>query len=100
MELVLLRRVQIQSTSKYFCREGANCRCDIEAHVNSPGTVSTGVRKKRNSTPHDPLPSVNDIAKITENELEDNTIFIAQTEINCLDDLSLDGDVPDDVSDT
>jgi hypothetical protein len=48
----------------------------------------------------DPLPTVHDIAAIAENESEENAISIAQTEIACLDDLSLDGDIPDDVSDT
>jgi hypothetical protein len=46
------------------------------------------------------LPSVDDIAAIAENATMENAIFIAQTEISCLDDLSLDGDIPDDVSDT
>jgi hypothetical protein len=43
---------------------------------------------------------MDDIAAIAKNELEDNAIFIAQTEIACLDDLSLEGDIPKDVSDT
>ena len=43
---------------------------------------------------------MHDIAAIAENESEENAISIAQTEIACLDDLSLDGDIPDDVSDT
>jgi hypothetical protein len=48
----------------------------------------------------DPLPSVDDIAKIAESETEENAVLIAQTEISCLDDLSLDGDILDDVFDT
>jgi hypothetical protein len=48
---------------------------------------------------HDPLPSVNDILDIAENETKDNAIFIVQTEIDWLDDLSLEGDVPNKVSD-
>ncbi len=48
----------------------------------------------------DPLPSVDCIADIAENESEQNAIYIAQTEIDCLDDLSLEGDIPEDVSDT
>jgi hypothetical protein len=43
---------------------------------------------------------VDDIAAIAENETNENAICIAQTEIDCLDDLSLEGDIPDDVSDT
>jgi uncharacterized protein (UPF0147 family) len=46
------------------------------------------------------LPSVDDIAEIAENETEENAVLIAQTEISCLDELSLEGDIPDDVSET
>jgi hypothetical protein len=46
------------------------------------------------------LPSVDNIAEIAENETEENAILIAQTEISCLDDLSIEGDIPADVSDT
>ncbi len=73
---------------------------DIEAQVNSPGTVSTGMGKERNYIHHNPLPSVNDILDIAKNESKENAIFIAQTEIACLHDLSLEGDIPEDVSDT
>jgi hypothetical protein len=44
------------------------------------------------------LPSVDNIAEIAENETEENAILIAQTEISCLDDLSIEGDIPEDVS--
>jgi hypothetical protein len=46
------------------------------------------------------LPSVDDITEIAENETEENAIFMAKTEISCLDDLSIKGDIPGDVSDT
>jgi hypothetical protein len=46
------------------------------------------------------LPSVDDIAEIAENETGENAILIAQTEISCLDDLCIEGDIPEDVSDT
>jgi hypothetical protein len=46
------------------------------------------------------LPSVDNNAKIAENETEENVILIAQTEISCLDDLSIKGDIPEDISDT
>jgi hypothetical protein len=42
---------------------------------------------------------LNDILDIAENESKENAIFIAQTEIDWLGDLSLEGDVPDNVSD-
>ena len=66
---------------------------------NSPGTVSTAEERERNSGKHDRLPSVDDIAEIAENETEENAILIARAEISCLDDLSIEGDIPEDVSD-
>jgi hypothetical protein len=49
---------------------------------------------------NEPLPSVDDITAIAENVTMENAIFIAQTEIACLDNLSLDRDIPNNVSDT
>jgi hypothetical protein len=43
---------------------------------------------------------MDDIVVIAKNESEDNAIFISQTESASLNDLSLDADIPDDVSDT
>jgi hypothetical protein len=56
--------------------------------------------RERNPSRHGPLPSVDDIAEIAENETEENAILIAQTEISCLDDLAIKGDIPEDISDT
>jgi hypothetical protein len=47
-----------------------------------------------------PLPSVDDICAIAKNEAMEDAIMVAQNKIACLDDLSLEGDLPDDVSDT
>jgi hypothetical protein len=88
----------VQSTSKYFSASYESTKYDIEAQVNSPGTVSTGMGKEWNYIRHDPLPSVNDILDIADNESKENAIFIAQTEIDWLDDLSLEADVPNVVS--
>jgi hypothetical protein len=43
---------------------------------------------------------VDDIAAITENDSDENAILITQTETACLDDLSLEGDIPDNVLDS
>jgi hypothetical protein len=48
----------VQSTSKYFGTSYESTKYDIEAQVNSPGTVSTGMGKERNCIRHDPLPSI------------------------------------------
>jgi hypothetical protein len=54
---------------------------------------------ERNAILHSPLPSVDDISDMAENKSKENAIFIVQTQINWLDNLSLEGDVPDNVSD-
>ena len=43
---------------------------------------------------------MDDIPAIAENNSDENAILIARIEIACLDDLSLEGDIPDDVSDS
>jgi hypothetical protein len=53
-----------------------------------------------NPTRKEPLPSVDDIAAIAELERREDAIMMAQDKIECLDNLSLEGDVPDDVSDS
>jgi hypothetical protein len=56
--------------------------------------------REQNPSRHDPLPSVDGIAEIAENETEENAILIAQTEISCLDNLSIEGNIPEDISNT
>jgi hypothetical protein len=56
--------------------------------------------RERNPSSLDPLPSVDGIAEIAENETEENAILIAQTEISCLDNLSIEGNIPEDISNT
>jgi hypothetical protein len=53
---------------------------------------------ERNPITIDPLPSVEDIAKVIEGSSQEDAILIAKTEILSLDELSLEGDVPDDLS--
>jgi hypothetical protein len=52
-----------------------------------------------NPTTTELLHSVDDIAAIAELESQEDAIIIAQDEIDYLDNLSLEGDIPDDVSD-
>jgi hypothetical protein len=66
---------------------------------NSPGTVSMAEEREWNSSRHDPLPSVDNMANIAENKTEENAILIAKTEICCLEDLSIKGDILDNISD-
>jgi hypothetical protein len=47
-----------------------------------------------------PLPSVDDICAIAKNKAVEDAIMVAQNKIACLDDLSLEGDVPDNILDT
>jgi hypothetical protein len=58
-------------------------------------TLSTA----RNPTKKRPLASLEDIAAIAELESHADAIMMAQDEIACLDDMSLEGDIGDDVSD-
>jgi hypothetical protein len=46
-----------------------------------------------------PLPLVDDIAAIAELEAHKDAIIMVQEKIDCLDDMSLEGDVPDGMSD-
>jgi hypothetical protein len=52
-----------------------------------------------NPTTTELLPSVDDIAAIAELESEEDAIVMVQDEIDYLDILSLEGDIPDDISD-
>jgi hypothetical protein len=45
------------------------------------------------------LPSISNIAKVYKNSCEEDTIIIAQSEIAYLYDISLEGDIPDNVLD-
>jgi hypothetical protein len=46
-----------------------------------------------------PLPSVDNITAIAALETHEDAIMIAQDEIACLNDMSLEGDIPNNVSD-
>jgi hypothetical protein len=52
-----------------------------------------------NPTATRPVPSVDSIAAIAEFQKPEDAIIIAQLELEYLDNLSLEGDIPDDVSD-
>jgi hypothetical protein len=90
----------VQSTSKFGWRRGANQLCDMRTHVTHPVHFSTARSTAGNPSTVEPLPSISDIAKVYQMAFEEDAIIIAQSEIACLDDLSLEGDVPDDISKT
>jgi hypothetical protein len=46
----------------------------------------------------EPLPLVDDIAAIAELETQEDAIMMAQDKIACLNDMSLEGDIPDHIS--
>jgi hypothetical protein len=52
----------------------------------------------RNAILVDPLPSLEDIANLLQVSSLQDAILIGKTEILSLDDISLEGDIPDDVS--
>jgi hypothetical protein len=53
----------------------------------------------RNPTATKTMPSVDDIKEIAESMLHGDAIWMARDEIACLHDMSLEGDLPDDISD-
>jgi hypothetical protein len=53
----------------------------------------------RNPTETQPVASVDDIKEIADFLDYEDAIMMARDEITCLDDMSLDGDLPDDISD-
>jgi hypothetical protein len=73
--------------------------CDTLTHVTHPVRLLPTGSTARNPTTTKPLPSVDDIWAIAELETEEDAIIIAQNEIAYLDDMSLEGDTDDDVSD-
>ncbi len=74
--------------------------CDTFTHeTHLEGSLLTG-STAGNPTRMEPLPSVDNIAAIAElGTVEGATIMMAQDEIDCLDSMSLKGDLPDNVSD-
>ncbi len=106
----------VQTTSKYLApmrtRKDATSNqkgCDIKfqnakvcntiTHVTHlVHLLRTGYTARNPSTPQ-LLPSVNNIAAIAKLEAHKDAIIIAQDEITYLDDLSLEGDIPNDVLD-
>jgi hypothetical protein len=71
----------------------------MRTHVTHPVHIVHTECTQRNRVSIDPLPSVDDICAIAENESMEDAILMAEQEISCLDDLSLEGDIPEDVSD-
>ncbi len=80
----------------------ASCKtlCDSEPHVTHLVHLLLNAPTARNRTPTLLLPSVEDIATIAELSSREDAIMIMEEEMEYLDDLSLEGDVPDDVSET
>jgi hypothetical protein len=72
---------------------------DTKPHVTYLVAILHTASTAGNPTYTQALPSVDDIAAIAELETEEDAIFIAQDEIGYLDYLSLEGDIPDDLSD-
>ena len=67
---------------------------------NLPSTLSTAGVTERNQKPIQPTKSTVEIVGIAENTAWENPICIAETEIACLDELSLDEDLLEGVSDS
>jgi hypothetical protein len=82
-------------------RERPNPTSVRHAHTGySPSTFSTTRSTAGNPSTIRPLPSISDIAEVHELSGREDAIIIAKSKIVCLDDISLEDDVPDDVSDS
>jgi hypothetical protein len=66
----------------------------------SPSTFSTTCSTAGNPSTIRPLPSISNIAEVQELSGSEDAIIIAKSEIVCLDDISLEDDIPDNVWDT
>ena len=67
---------------------------------NLPGTLCTTDVTDRNRTSTVRAKPTVEISGFAEKLTVENAIYIAKTEIECLDELSLDGSLPDGVSDS
>ena len=74
--------------------------CDTITHVTHLVGLVRTTCTAGNPTTRQPLVSVEDIRAIADLETREDAIMMGQDEIDCLDNLSLEGDVPDDVSDS
>ncbi len=66
----------------------------------SPSTFSTTRSTAGNPSTIRPLPLISDIAEVHELSGREDAIIIAKSEIVCLNDISLEDDIPDNVLDT
>lgn len=73
--------------------------CDIVPHVTNLVVLLHTTSTAGNPTLREPLISIGDIAAIAEFATPADAILMARDEIGYLDDLSLDGDMPDGVCD-
>jgi hypothetical protein len=73
--------------------------CDTITHATNLVGLLHISSTARNPTSKQTLPSVDNIAEIAELLTQEDAIIIAQDKISCLDDMSIKGDIPDDVSD-
>ena len=76
-----------------------NFVCDTWTHATHLVAFLHTASTVGNRTASQALPLVDDIAAIAKLDTEENAIIIAQAEIDYLDDLSLEGDIPDNISD-
>ena len=74
--------------------------CDTFTHVNHLVCFLWTGSTAGNPTRTEPLYSFKDIMAIAKLETKEDAMMMAQDEIACLNDMSLEGDIPDNISDT
>ncbi len=70
----------------------------MRTHLTHLVRMLRGLPTLGNPVTVEPLPFIGDIANVIQHSSSEDAILIAKTEILCLDDISLDGDIADDVS--
>ncbi len=87
----------VQSTSKFW-RQPEILICDMMTHVTHLVRLLRWLPTTGNPITVEPLRSILEIANVIQLLSVEDAILIAKSEILCLNDISLDGDIADDVS--
>jgi hypothetical protein len=86
----------VQSTGKFWCQPKILI-CNTRTHVTHLVRMLRGLPTAGNPVTVETLPSIRDIANVIQHSSIEDAILIAKTKILCLDDISLDGDIDDNI---
>ena len=75
-----------------------NTSCDMRTHLTHPVHFLRQVVRKGIQVPYDRCLRLATSLRYVGDESQEDAIIIAKSEIACLDNISLEGDIPDDMS--